>query len=408
MSYNGDIALGSTIDIKFTTLNAGAPATLSGSPVISAYPDNSVTEITAGITLSADFDSRTGLNNVRVVATSGNGYASGSNYSLVITTGTVGGNSVVGLVVGSFSIDARSALRPTTAGRTLDVTATGEAGIDWANIGGPTTTVNLSGTTVKTATDVEADTQDIQSRLPAALSGDGFIKADMKSIDDELTNGNNATLNLKQLSIVNSAGNAFEAFATGADGIGFYAKGNGYGAGIRGEADTNGDGIKGYGGSGNGSGGNFESPAGDGLTALGGTGGIFSYGLFYGIEAEGGRNGIYAFNDDPNGAAFLAQTAGTNSDGIKAVGSGTGKSINAPQDIAVSDGNLTLAAIASAVWSNVTRTLTSISDSSGVTTLLSRIASVLNISSGKVEANIKQINDTDVTGDGSGTPWGPA
>lgn len=64
-----------------------------------------------------------------------------------------------------------AALRPTTADRTLDVTATGEAGIDWANIGGPTTTVNLSGTTVKTATDVESDTANIQTRLPAALIG---------------------------------------------------------------------------------------------------------------------------------------------------------------------------------------------------------------------------------------------
>lgn len=63
------------------------------------------------------------------------------------------------------------ALEPTTAGRTLDVTTTGEAGIDWNNIGAPTTTVNLSGTTIKTATDVETDTQDIQSRLPAALVG---------------------------------------------------------------------------------------------------------------------------------------------------------------------------------------------------------------------------------------------
>src|SRR4051812_1305031 len=42
-------------------------------------------------------------------------------------------------------------LVPTTAGRKLDVSAGGEAGLDWANIGGPTTTVNLSGTTVKTA-----------------------------------------------------------------------------------------------------------------------------------------------------------------------------------------------------------------------------------------------------------------
>src|SRR6185436_11795256 len=68
-----------------------------------------------------------------------------------------------------FAASAPGYLQPTTAGRTLDVSAGGEAGIDWANIGSPTTTVGLSGTTVKTATDVETDTQDIQSRLPAAL-----------------------------------------------------------------------------------------------------------------------------------------------------------------------------------------------------------------------------------------------
>ena len=62
-----------------------------------------------------------------------------------------------------------AALRPTTADLTLDVSAGGEAGIDWANIGSPTTTVALSGTTIKSATDVEADSVDIQSRLPAAL-----------------------------------------------------------------------------------------------------------------------------------------------------------------------------------------------------------------------------------------------
>lgn len=49
-------------------------------------------------------------------------------------------------------------LIPTTAGRTLDVTATGEAGVDWANIGAPTTTVNLSGTTIATTQKVDIDT----------------------------------------------------------------------------------------------------------------------------------------------------------------------------------------------------------------------------------------------------------
>jgi len=108
MSYIGDFALGSTLDTKFTTVStSGVPTTLAGSPVISAYPDNSLTELTAGITLTVDFDSRTGLHNVRVVATSGNGYASGTNYQLVITAGTVGGSSVVGYVVAEFSLEAR-------------------------------------------------------------------------------------------------------------------------------------------------------------------------------------------------------------------------------------------------------------------------------------------------------------
>ena len=111
MSYIGDIALGQTIDIKFTTVNgSGVPTTLAGSPVISAYPGNSTTELTAGITLTVDFDARTGMHNVRVVASGGNGYAIATNYSLVITTGTVGGNSVVGYVVGEFSIEARDTL----------------------------------------------------------------------------------------------------------------------------------------------------------------------------------------------------------------------------------------------------------------------------------------------------------
>lgn len=49
-------------------------------------------------------------------------------------------------------------LVPTTAGRTLDVSAGGEAGIDWANVGSPTTTLDLSGTTIKTTQKVDVDT----------------------------------------------------------------------------------------------------------------------------------------------------------------------------------------------------------------------------------------------------------
>ena len=49
-------------------------------------------------------------------------------------------------------------LVPTTAGRTLDVSAGGEAGLDWANIGSPTTTVAMTGTTIATTQKVDIET----------------------------------------------------------------------------------------------------------------------------------------------------------------------------------------------------------------------------------------------------------
>lgn len=150
--YHGDITLEDTIDIKFTTrsFSTGVPTTLAGTPVISAYPDNSITQLTAGITLTVDFDSVTGLHNVRVAATAANGYAAATNYALVITTGTVGGVSVVGEVIGTFSISARNV--------TL-------RGITHASAVIPTVTT-LTGLTAAT---VHSDLDDIQARLPAAL-----------------------------------------------------------------------------------------------------------------------------------------------------------------------------------------------------------------------------------------------
>lgn len=168
----GDYDTSAVIYGKFTTFrpSSGAAYTLGGTPALSVYKDNSTTQSTSGVTLTADFDSVTGLNHFAIdTSADGTFYSAGSNFDVVITTGTVDSVSVVGSVVASFSIQKNSALKPTTAGRKLDVSAGGEAGIDWANIGSPTTSVNLSGTTVKTATDVETDTADIQSRLPVAL-----------------------------------------------------------------------------------------------------------------------------------------------------------------------------------------------------------------------------------------------
>ncbi|GAI86276.1 unnamed protein product, partial [marine sediment metagenome] len=151
-----DYILGATFDYKFTTraFATGVPGTLAGSPVIDIYEDNSTTEITGAETLTVDFDSITGLNNLRIVATSGNGFESDKSYAAVITTGTVGGVSVVGETILNFTIERTSALMPTTSGRTLDVTATGTAGVDWANVEGQGTSVDLSATAIDSCDDV--------------------------------------------------------------------------------------------------------------------------------------------------------------------------------------------------------------------------------------------------------------
>jgi len=83
------------------------------------------------------------------------------------------------------TIIADRAVKPTVDNRTLDVSAGGEAGVDWANVGSPTTVVGLSGTTVKTATDVETDTADIQSRIgtPSDLGGGASVAANLADIE---------------------------------------------------------------------------------------------------------------------------------------------------------------------------------------------------------------------------------
>lgn len=151
MKHLGDFDAASVLHTKFTTYrpSTGAVFTLGGTPVVSVYKDGSLTQSTAGITLTVDFDGLTGLHHLAIdTSADGTFYSAGSHFEAVITTGTVDSVSVVGSCVASFSIRKDSALKATVAGRTLDVSAGGEAGIDWANVGSPTTAVNLSATNI--------------------------------------------------------------------------------------------------------------------------------------------------------------------------------------------------------------------------------------------------------------------
>ncbi len=160
MTHRGDYRANDVVYGKFTTRQStGAPFTLAGTPALSVYKDNNTTESTTGVTLTVDFDSRTGLNHFAIdTSTDGTFYAEGHQFDVVITTGTVNSISVVGEVVGTFTLAAQSAIMPTTAGRKLDVSAAGEAGLDWANVGSPTTTLALTGTTIAVTQKVDVDT----------------------------------------------------------------------------------------------------------------------------------------------------------------------------------------------------------------------------------------------------------
>ena len=124
--YLGDFSASSVIDFKFTTFrpSTGAPFTLAGTPAVSVYKDNDITQSTAGVTLTVDFDGVTGLHHVRITtASDATFYANDGEFECVITTGTVDAVSVVGSCVGRFTLRSQASLYPTTAGNTLDVNA---------------------------------------------------------------------------------------------------------------------------------------------------------------------------------------------------------------------------------------------------------------------------------------------
>jgi hypothetical protein len=93
------------IDFKFTTTGStGAPTALSAGSV-AVYAGSDAAENTSAVTLTIDFDSRTGLNHVRVATSAASTfYVAGSQYEAVITNGSVGGVSVVGYTVGRFNL----------------------------------------------------------------------------------------------------------------------------------------------------------------------------------------------------------------------------------------------------------------------------------------------------------------
>lgn len=160
------------LNTKFTTVDStGLPTQLAGTPAISCYKSNSTTQSTAGITLTVDFDAVTGLNNVNVDLSADAFYETGEDYELVITTGTVDGNSVVGYVIAEFSIENRYA-------RGTDSAAT-EAKQDIIDTNIDTLITRIVGTLA--AGTHNAQSGDAYSRLGAPVGAS--VSADVAIID---------------------------------------------------------------------------------------------------------------------------------------------------------------------------------------------------------------------------------
>ncbi len=106
----GDFNLGATVYFTLTTIDGtGLPMVLAGGPVVSVYKDANVAQSVAGVALTVNFDGIVGLNHITIDTSADAAfYSAGSEFSVIVTTGTVGGVSIVGYSVGHFSIWNRS------------------------------------------------------------------------------------------------------------------------------------------------------------------------------------------------------------------------------------------------------------------------------------------------------------
>ena len=237
-----EVPLGDTYYFKFTTrqFSTGAPFALGSTPAVSIYEENNLTQITAGVTLTTDYDTVTGLNDVAVVCTSGNGYEVGKYYNAVLTAGAVDSVSIVGEVVGHFRIvpaeDAGAGIRdvnvthngdspitaasgvqavnttqiegadatdqinaacdtamtdygavqPTVAGRTLDITTTGEAGIDLDNVNGTLSAAEIAADAIGASQLATDAVNEIRDAIMAAVVEDDGPGASNIALDDAI------------------------------------------------------------------------------------------------------------------------------------------------------------------------------------------------------------------------------
>lgn len=177
VSFYGDYNLTETVNIPFNTFSSDDPSasvTVTDLANGDVYVHKDGVEGTpTGITVSLNVGAVNG-NHLAILDLSDTNdagfYAVGSRYQVRMEGVTIDG-ATVNAWIGAFSIGCT--LRPTTTGRTLDVAATGEAGLDFGNTTGTIDAAQLGGDCI-TAAKIADDAISSEHINTGALTADAF------------------------------------------------------------------------------------------------------------------------------------------------------------------------------------------------------------------------------------------
>jgi hypothetical protein len=269
-TYLGDFSYNQTVYFAWSSLNSsGASVAPSGSPTVRVYKNGSTTEDTSTGSSTFTFDSKTGINYV-TVALNTSFFVPNSDYFIVLDSMTLDGQTV-SAVVAQFSIENRSSVAPVLRGlaaagssssitfdsnasanasyyngnivRIVSGTGSGQSRVIYSYTTGRVASVTPNWTTAPDTTSyyqvvTDGSTNLVTINSASSISSSSVVNSNVTQIDGNATSGNNATLYLKQLNIVNSAGTAIVASSTGSNGHGISATANGTGKDINAANNT--------------------------------------------------------------------------------------------------------------------------------------------------------------------------
>jgi hypothetical protein len=125
--YVGDYAEDDTVYFLWSTAQAdGASVARGAAGTVAVFIDSGTTEITDGVTDTAEFDGKTGLQLCTIDLSASASYATGKDYSVVCTGMTVDTIANINAVIGSFSIENRTATLSNQAHGGAAATITGK------------------------------------------------------------------------------------------------------------------------------------------------------------------------------------------------------------------------------------------------------------------------------------------